>query len=100
MTDVRKKPLGFPPSYDAWNQQVLTSHMEELDREKVVMVQPLGPDPSLRTFPLLALALKTAAPMWGGALYTREAFLTLLLPSSLNTIKAKHSSITVGDQLT
>ena len=89
MTDINKKPPGFPPSYDAWNQQVLTSHMEELGRERVGMVQPLGPDPSLRTFPLLALALKTAAPMWGGALYKREAFLALLLPSSLTAKQAR-----------
>ena len=89
MTDIAKKPPGFPPSYDAWNQQVLTSHMEELGRERVGMVQPLGPDPSLRTFPLLAVALKTAAPMWGGALYKREAFLTLLLPTSLTSMKAR-----------
>ena len=73
MTETNRKPPGFPPSYDAWNQQVLTSHMEELGRERVGMVQPLGPDPSLRTFPLLALALKTAAPMWGCLLYTSDA---------------------------
>ena len=89
MTETNRKPPGFPPSYDALNQQVLTSHMEELGRERVGMVQPLGPDPSLRTFPLLALALKTAAPMWGGALYKKETFLTLLLPPSLTTMQAR-----------
>ena len=99
MTDTIKKPPGFPSSYDPWDQQVLTSHMEELARARVGMVQPLGSDPSLRTFPLLALALKTAAPMWGGALYRREAFLTLLLPPSVSAGQAQLWRGYIGQRL-
>ena len=68
---------------------MLTSNMEQIPRTLVSIVQPLGGDPGLQTYPLLALALKTLVPCWGGALYTTSSLWSLLLPGSLPSLQAR-----------
>ena len=88
MTDSFTAPPGFPHGQDQ-DQAVLTSNMEQIPRALVSIVQPLGGDPGLRTYPLLALALKTLVPCWGGALYTSSSLWSLLLPGSLPSLQAR-----------
>ena len=88
MTDSFTAPPGFPTGQEQ-DQAVLTSNMEQIPRTLVSIVQPLGGDPGLQTYPLLALALKTLVPCWGGALYTTSSLWSLLLPGSLPSLQAR-----------